>query len=174
MGSKTLLLYSTTDGQTVSICERIESELQKYSKVDVSPLDNSVNLKLDNYDQVIIGASIRYGKHKLELYEFIKSHKVELENKKNGFFSVNVVARKPNKNTPETNPYIKKFLDISLWQPQHIGVFAGKINYPKYRFLDKQMIRFIMYITKGPTDTNGTFEFTDWNQVDLFAQKFCT
>ena len=48
---------------------------------------------------------------------------------------------------------------------------CGKIDYPKYGFLDKQMIRLIMYITKGPTDTNGVYEFTDWKMVEKFTQN---
>ena len=169
---KTLLVYSTTDGQTTLICERIKTTLAKEQQVDIISLENSEDLKLKHYDQVIIGASIRYGKHKPELYEFIQSQKDELELKKNGFFSVNVVARKANKNSADSNPYIKKFLEIANWNPQNLAVFAGKLNYPKYRFFDKQMIRFIMFITNGPTDTNGIFEFTDWKQVDQFAFKF--
>ena len=39
-----------------------------------------------------------------------------------------MVARKPEKNTPETNPYMKKFLKISNWKPNKLGVFAGKVG----------------------------------------------
>ena len=172
MKKRTLLLYSTTDGQTFTICERIRSILTKNTEVDIVSLENLKNFDLTNYKQVIVGASIRYGKHKPELYEFVKAHKDELHSKINGFFSVNVVARKSTKNLPATNPYVRKFLKISSWKPKHIAVFAGKINYPKYGFLDKQMIRLIMLITKGPTDTKGVFEFTDWDQVDQFASNF--
>ena len=49
--------------------------------------------------------------------------------------------------------------------------FAGKIDYPKYKFLDKYAIKFIMWITKGPTDTSKVYEFTDWNRVKSFAEK---
>jgi len=95
-----------------------------------------------------------------------------LSAKINGFFTVNVVARKPLKNTPETNPYMQKFLKLSLWQPQQLAVFAGKIDYPKYSLFDRTMIRFIMWMTKGPTDLKGTFEFTDWGKVEAFGTHF--
>ena len=88
----------------------------------------------------------------------------------NAFFTVNVVARKPEKNQPDTNPYMLKFLRLVPWKPRRLGVFAGKIDYPKLGPLDRTIIRFIMWITKGPTDNSGTFEFTDWSQVDAFAQ----
>ena len=93
------------------------------------------------------------------------------EKKRSAFFSVNVVARKPEKNTPETNPYMKKFLKISNWKPDKLGVFAGKVNYPNYGFFDKYIIRLIMFITKGPTDTSKSFEFTDWSKVEDFARE---
>ena len=42
---------------------------------------------------------------------------------------------------------------------------------PKYNLLDKQMIRLIMWITKGPTDTSGIYEFTNWDDVDSFVKQ---
>ena len=42
---------------------------------------------------IVIGASIRYGKHNAKVYEFIKKNKKNFK-KKILFFSVNVVARK--------------------------------------------------------------------------------
>ena len=93
-----------------------------------------------------------------------------LDSKPNAFFSVNVVARKPGKNQPETNPYLRKFLKQISWQPKELAVFAGKIDYKKYRFLDRQIIRLIMRITKGPTDPEAVVEFTEWKQVETFGQ----
>ena len=52
-----------------------------------------------------------------------------------------------------------------------LGVFAGKVDYPKYNFLNKQIIRFIMFITKGPTDIKKTYEFTNWDNVKKFAKE---
>ena len=33
------------------------------------------------------------------------------------------------------------------------------------------MIRFIMWMGKGPTDPTGTFEFTDWDSVEQFGRE---
>jgi len=167
---KKLILYSTTDGQTLKICERIKTIVS--SEIDIVSLDNIKSIKLDLYDLVILGASIRYGKHKLEVSNFVLNNKEVLESKKTAFFSVNAVARKDNKNTPESNPYILKFLKQTNWKPDYVEVFAGKINYPKYNLIDKYIIRFIMWITKGPTNIKNVYEFTDWAKVDHFASKF--
>mgnify|MGYP001440035856 FL=1 len=168
--NKKLILYSTTDGQTLKICERIKTIVS--SEIDIVSLDNIKSIKLDLYDLIILGASIRYGKHKPEVSNFVLNNKKVLASKKTAFFSVNAVARKDNKNTPESNPYILKFLKQTYWTPDYVEVFAGKINYPKYNLIDKYIIRFIMWITKGPTNIKKVYEFTDWAKVDNFASKF--
>ena len=169
--SGSLIIYSSTDGQTKIICEKIKNFSKNSESIKLISLEEAHDFNLQSYEDIIIGASIRYGKHNKNLYKFISSNKETLEKKRSTFFSVNVVARKPEKNTPETNPYMKKFLKISNWKPDKLGVFAGKVNYPNYGFFDKYIIRLIMFITKGPTDTSKSFEFTDWSKVEDFAKE---
>ena len=164
---RSLITYSTVDGQTKIISEKIAA-FASHSEVDVLPISDQINL--DNYKTIIIGASIRYGKYRKEVYSFVEDNIQILNMKENAFFSVNVVARKPEKSTPNTNPYLKKFLSNIKWEPKNLGVFAGKIEYPKYKFIDKYAIKFIMWITKGPTDTSKTYEFTNWQAVEDFAR----
>ena len=169
--SSTLIIYSSTDGQTKLICDKIKKTIENNNQIEIISLKKIKETNLLSYEQIIIGASIRYGKHHSDLYKFIKFNKKILEEKKNAFFSVNVVARKPEKNTPQTNPYIKKFLKISDWQPDRLAVFAGKVDYPRYNFFDKHIIRFIMFMTKGPTNTLNSYEFTEWTKVEDFAKE---
>lgn len=169
-----LIIYSTTDGQTLEICKRILSSLHVDDTSKIVHISKAKEHDLTQFDKIIIGASIRYGKHKPELYKFIEENSSLLENKDSAFFSVNVVARKPEKNTPETNPYMQKFLNLSRWKPKRLAVFAGKIDYPKYGFIDKHMIRLIMWITKGPTDIKNTYEFTNWDDVNNFSNRLNT
>ena len=169
--SSFLIIYSTSDGHTKIICQRIKNFLNDGNLVELLSLEDAKKFNISNFEKVIIGASIRYGKHSKELYKFINLNKNILNQKKSAFFSVNVVARKPDKNTAETNPYIRKFLKISKWKPNRIRVFAGKVDYPNYKFFDKYIIKFIMFITKGPTDTSQSYEFTDWSKVDNFSEE---
>jgi menaquinone-dependent protoporphyrinogen oxidase len=169
--AKVLLLYSTTDGHTVEICKRLASVIETAGDtVDIENLKDGPTLEGREFDKIVIGASIRYGKHQALVYEFIKDNQSTLEAHPNALFSVNVVARKPEKNTPETNPYLQKFLRQIDWQPQNLGVFAGRIDYPSLGPFDRTMIRFIMWMTKGPTDPTAVVEFTDWDKVDEFGR----
>ena len=169
--SGSLIIYSSTDGQTKIICEKIKNFSKNSESIKLISLEEASDFNLQPYEDIIIGASIRYGKHNRDLYKFITLNKEVLEKKRSAFFSVNVVARKPEKNTPETNPYMQKFLKISNWKPDKLGVFAGKVDYPKYGFFDKYIIQLIMLITKGPTDTSRSFEFTDWSKVEDFTKE---
>ncbi len=135
---KTVILYSTVDGQTQAICQRIGQVLaESGEQTSLVNLASMTPEQLVDVDKVVIGASIRYGKHRPELFKFVEQHKDLLDSKLTSFFTVNVVARKALKNTPETNPYMQKFLTLSAWTPKMLGVFAGKIDYPRYRFFDK-------------------------------------
>ena len=167
----TLIIYSSTDGHTKTICNRLINFLKDGDDTKISSLEEAKKFDLSKFNKIIIGASIRYGKHSKELYKFVNLNKDILNQKQSVFFSVNVVARKPEKSMPDTNPYIKKFLKISKWKPKKIGVFAGKVDYPSYGFFDKYIIKLIMFITKGPTDTSQSYEFTDWSKVDEFAKE---
>ena len=166
-----LILFSSTDGHTIKIGRRLQGIVGRnghqatlVSIADAPPPD------LDAYDKIVIGASIRYGKHSRLVLDFINSHRQLLERKPNAFFSVNIVARKPEKSDPETNPYLRKFLCQIAWRPRHLAVFAGKLDYPKYGMFDRFMIRLIMLITHGPTDPATVVEFTDWKKVEAFGQ----
>ena len=167
-----VLIYSTVDGHTLEICERLRDIVEgEGHQVTLRELNESSQIDLQPFDRVVIGASIRYGKHRPDVARFIDANQAALEAKKGAFFSVNAVARKPEKRTPETNPYARKFLEAIAWKPDLVAIFAGKIDYPSYGFVDKTMIRFIMWMTKGPTDPTGTFEFTDWDAVQSFGRK---
>ncbi|OGR01665.1 MAG: protoporphyrinogen oxidase [Deltaproteobacteria bacterium RIFOXYD12_FULL_50_9] len=169
--AKILIIYSTTDNHTREICRRLRQVIEQQAHiVTLLSIDDEPNMELQLFDKVVLGASIRYGRHSRQVYEFIKRNEQILDSKPNAFFSVNVVARKPDKNQPATNPYLKKFLKQISWRPKELAVFAGKIDYQKYSFWDRLMIRVIMWMTKGPTDPKTVVEFTNWTQVETFGR----
>ena len=167
---ETLIIYSTTDGQTIRICNKL-IEKNFINNVKLCSIDEAVKEDLKNYKKIIIGASIRYGKHNPDVLNFVKKNINVLNKVKTAFFSVNVVARKKEKNTPSTNPYVIKFIKQTDWKPTNVGVFAGKVDYPSYRFFDKYIIKFIMWLTKGPTDISKSYEFTNWSEVEKFGEE---
>ncbi len=167
-----LIAYSTTDNHTQRICERIRRMVEEQGQsVVMTTINDAMEMNLESFNKIVIGASIRYGKHHPQVHKFVRKNQRWLESRPSAFFSVNLVARKPDKNDPETNPYMQKFLQQVSWQPRMLAVFAGKINYPKYNFWDRLIIRLIMWMTKGPTDPKAIVDFTDWHKVEEFGRQ---
>jgi menaquinone-dependent protoporphyrinogen oxidase len=166
-----LIIYSTTDGHTRKIGQRLVQVIEQQNHhVTLIPITDAEHVELAAFDKLIVGASIRYGKHGKAVNDFISRHEQVLANKPSAFFSVNLVARKPEKCQPETNPYMQKFLQQIRWQPRALAVFAGKIDYQLYHFWDKQIIRLIMLMTHGPTRSDVAIEYTNWDQVEAFGK----
>lgn len=170
--AKALFLYSSREGQTKKILNYIKEEMAEFD-CDIRDLHTVGDVDFAQYDKVLIGASIRYGHLNKKLYQFIERNLTQLQSNKVAFFCVNLTARKEDqgKDTPEGSAYIKTFLKKSQWQPSLIGVFAGALYYPRYNFFDRTMIRFIMTMTGGETDTSKEVEYTNWQKVSLFTEK---
>ena len=174
MKVKTVILYSSVDGQTLKICNKLRDIYQQNNQqAELISIDDFTE-DVTHYDRLIIGASIRYGVHNKKIIDFINTNKKQLDSIKTAFFSVNLVARKPEKNTPETNPYVIKFFKTIDWTPTIVTVFAGKLDYKKYPFFDRIMIQFIMWMTKGPTNTSAEIEYTNWDKVTEFGTQLKT
>jgi len=128
MKNKIGILYATVDGQTLKISNELKEVLtQNGNTVEIYSIDD-FDKAIDSFDKFIIGSSIRYGKHNSKIIEFIKTHKDQLEKTKTAFFSVNLVARKSEKNTPETNPYFIKILKEVDWKPYKAQFLREKLT----------------------------------------------
>ena len=169
MERKIGIIYSTVDGQTLKICKRLNTYfIDNQIQTELYSID-TFNSSLSEFHTLVIGASIRYGIHNEKISQFIQSNKNRLGEINTAFFSVNLVARKENKNLASTNPYLLKFLKKTEWKPDFLDVFAGKLDYKSYPFFDRIMIKLIMKFTNGPTKTDEPIEYTDWKRVDALA-----
>lgn len=169
-----LIAYSTVDGHTLTICQRLAAQLEAIGhRVVLQRIVDAGDDAVDpaSFDSVVVAASIRYGHHRPAVHAFVRRHRATLERLPSAFFSVNVVARKPHRDQPGSNPYVRKFMRATGWQPTLVDVFAGRIDYALYGPLDRTLIRFIMWLTRGPTDPRATVEFTDWARVEAFGRR---
>ena len=166
-----LMLYHGVYGQSRKISEFVRDQLAANGHTAVvRPLAEGAADAAD-FDAIVIGASIRHGKHNPLVMDFVRAQLGLLESKPSVFFSVSLVARKPHKNTAETNPYVRAFLAKSPWKPRLVGVFGGVLDYQRYGPFDRHVIRLIMKINGGPTDLGKSTEFTNWDEVGRFAGR---
>jgi len=171
MNRKILLLCSSTDGHTRKICNRLRLQwLEAGEVVTLVSIEDEEDESPAGYDLAVVGARIRYGNTDRRVIAWANEHAAQLNAMPSAFFSVNIVARKPGKDRAGTNPYVQKFLRRVSWKPTMLDVFAGKLDYPIYTPVDRAVIRFIMWLTHGPTSPDAVVEFTDWQRVDSFGQ----
>lgn len=171
---KALLICSSTDGQTRKICERLRQMLQDEGhEVALTMIEQAGELSPAGFDLAVVGARIRYGRTDARVIDYANRHAAALNAAPSAFFSVNIVARKPDQSRPESNPYVQAFLRRVAWRPRLVEVFAGKLDYPRYGACDRMMIRFIMWLTDGPTAPDAVVEFTDWSRVQAFGRALC-
>lgn len=166
----TLVLYSSVDGQTLKIINHIKQSI--LGDVTILNIDDNPHIDLSLYQKVLVGASIRYGNFRPNIIKFVNKHKQQLDAVSNAFFVVCLTARKPEKAIPENNAYMKKFDQLSEWQPQLKGVFAGALLYSRYNWWQTLLIQLIMKMTGGSTDKTQDLELTDWQKVDIFSKEF--
>lgn len=105
--ARTLILYHSGYGHTRKISERVARVMSEAGEaVETRALLNDdgdcTGDELAAFDTIVIGASIRNGKHQPAVIEFINRHRELLRSRNGVFFSVNLVARKPGKDTPGT------------------------------------------------------------------------
>lgn len=167
-----LLLYSSRFGQCKRIANTLAQELTPLGCIcEVLNIeeDSTLEKAIDKYDCVIITASIRYGYYHKKVGIFVQKHLQALQNTLDVFIPVNLVARKPERRTLESNSYVRKFLEKTAWKPKLLNIQPGALNYPAYNFIDRMMIKLIMKMTKGETDTTKSIDYTDWNEIKAYA-----
>lgn len=170
-----LIVHASRFGQGVAIAEALARRLEPAGWTSrLARVQDVLEAGVAGHRAVVVVASIRYGHFDRAVHALVARHAPALGQAASVFVSVNLTARKPDKRTPQTNAYTRKFLAFSArhgWRPDLCEVVAGALRYPRYGWFDRRMIQFIMRLTGGETDTSREVEYTDWAQVEVLADR---
>jgi menaquinone-dependent protoporphyrinogen oxidase len=166
------LYYATRDGQSRRIAEHMSRSMAAEG-VLAEPRDvaNTRPADLAAASVVVLVAAVRYGRHLPEAERFLAAYRSLASPPPLALASVSLVARKPGKTTAQDNPYLRKVIARHKLSPAVAAAFAGRLEYRRCGWLDRQIIRLIMLLTGGPTAPDTCVEFTSWPAVDEFAVK---
>ncbi|QDX39356.1 flavodoxin domain-containing protein [Salarchaeum sp. JOR-1] len=169
--SSVLILYGTGEGQTAKIAERIATTISERghetNAVDVQ--DRPEPFLLDEYDAVLVGASIHVGKQQDAVRDFVTENRDTLAGMPSAFFQVSLSSASAEKQG-EAAGYVESFITETGWHPDRIGQFGGALRFSEYGFLKRLMMKQIAKDLLNDVErTNGDVEFTDWDAVDAFA-----
>ena len=166
--------YATRDGQAQRIAEHICRKLNDAGRQAVAcnllpALPASAELAAAPL--IVLVAAVRYGKHLPEVDRFLATYRTLPTPPPLALASVNLTARKPGKTTSSGNAYLRKAIARHQLAPALAVAFAGRLDYRRYSWRDRQIIRFIMLLTGGPTDPDTCIEYTSWDAVEDFAAQ---
>jgi menaquinone-dependent protoporphyrinogen oxidase len=69
---------------------------------------------------------------------------------------------------------VDEFLARTGWKPGESTSFAGALRYRKYNPVIRLLMRLIVGMAGGETDTSRDYEYTDWQAVERFAVRFAS
>nr|WP_305148927.1 flavodoxin domain-containing protein [Halobellus inordinatus] len=166
-----MILYGTGEGQTAKIAERIATTVSErgheVSAIDVH--DRPDPFTLEEYDAVVVGASIHVGKHQDEVRDFVTENRGALSGIPTAFFQVSLSSANEEKRE-EAAGYVESFVTETGWHPDRIGQFGGALRFSEYGFLKRLMMKQIAKdLLAEDRKPKGDIEFTDWDAVDAFA-----
>ena len=170
----TAIYYATHDGHARRIAEHIYNRLAPSGTV--GPPQNVAVARptaadLSTASLVVLVAAVRYGKHLPQADSFLAAYGSLPAPPPLALASVSLTARKPEKTTAAGNAYLRKSIARHRLAPALAVAFAGRLDYRRYTWRDRAIIRFIMLLTGGPTDPATSIEYTSWPAVDEFADR---
>lgn len=170
-----LVLYASKFGQTQKISNFICDEILKLGHTaTLLSIDDAFRSPIYNdYDSVIIGAPLYGGRFPNAIKKWIKTHRNDLYKRDCAFFAVCLsVLEKDKKTQIELKSRLMRFFDICQWSPQRWQIFAGALNYSKYNFFYKFLLKRILKEKGGDTDSSKDYDYTDWPAVSFFVSEF--
>ena len=173
--ARILILYSTVEGHTARIAERIARRLEGKGHVAAIHLLDAGASRLPDLaacDAVMVGASIHYGRHPRILRTLVRGQCAALAGRPSALFSVSLSAGGPGAKPAAAQRYLDRFLRETGWRPPLSASFAGALQYSKYGPLKRLVMICFVGLAGGNTDTSRDYEYTEWNAVERFADDF--
>lgn len=174
MTQRVLVLYGTTDGQTAKIADAIGGAL-RHAGVHAEVLNAArhQNVRPDDFDAVIVAASIHAGGYQRAVVRWVRAHAADLNRRPTAFVSVclGVLQHDPAVDR-DLDAIAERFFAKTDWHPTETKVVAGALRYTEYGWWKRRIMRNIAAKAHGDTDTSRDFEYTDWTDLAAFTQQF--
>ena len=168
---RAVIIYSSRNGQTRRICERMAAATRAYGLethlFELSEVRDDIVLHAA--DVVVLAGPVYFDRHPRALVRFATAHRTALARVRSFFVSVSGAARSPEGRGVAAD-YARKFLGLTGWAPDRVECVAGGEPYTKYGWLTRWfMVRHHRKMGQI-VDPSRDYEFTDWTQVDRIAR----
>lgn len=170
-----LVVYGTTEGQTRKIAESIATALRARG-VEVELVDSAAKraaLVEPVYAAAIVCGSLHRHRYQTSLLRFVKDNKAWLAGMPAAFVSVSLTAGlKDDRSRGELREIAEAFFRKTGWTPAITQHVAGALQYSKYAYFKRSIMKLIAKRQGGNTDTSRDHEYTDWDALTRFVESF--
>ena len=168
-----LIVYGTTEGQTRKIAAwtatHIRERGHRVELRDSAALES--DLKLGFFNAFIVAASVHQERHQDTITNFVFAHHELLNTKPSAFISVSLSAVLEGEKT-EAQKYVDRFVSVMGWQPRMTLLLGGALRFTEYDYFQEQIVKFIVMKRSGDASPERDHEFTDWNALADFVNRF--
>ena len=165
---KIAIIYASTEGQTRKIAHHAEDFLQgEGHSVTLRHATDAGDLRLGEFDAVILAASVHGGKYQAELVAYAKDHASALNQVASMFLSVSLGAAGDDaEEWSALRSYVDDLNSDTGWTPDQVEHVAGAFKFTEYDFFRYWAMRW-MESKRDPSAPAGEDrEYTDWDGLD--------
>lgn len=168
-----LIAYGTSEGQTRKIANFVASRIRElgHEAVTHDTADYLGELRLEDFDRMIVAGSVHERGHQEGLELFVLSYRQILEARPTMFLSVSLSAAFED-GCGEANGYVEKFLDSTGWKPTRRLLVAGALRHGEYGYYKKMIVKHQVLKDHALTNPETDQEFTDWNALEKAVVDF--
>jgi menaquinone-dependent protoporphyrinogen oxidase len=170
------IAYATRHGHTAKIAKYLAAAVRR-AGLDAQLLDTDKPPRaphLERVDTVVVAAPIHAGGYLPSTVQWVRAHVVELNAIPTAFCSIGLaVASRTTDGRAQTQPIVEAFQRETGWRPGRTELVAGALQYTKYNFMVRFVMRRIAAANGGDVDTSRDYEYTDWGALDRFAAEVC-
>ena len=167
-----LIVYGTTEGQTRKIAEwtatRIHDGGHQVQLRDSAAVADS---DFETFKAFIVAASVHQQHHQETITDFVIAHRELLNARPSAFISVSLSAVLDGGQT-DAQKYVDGFISITGWQPRMTLLLGGALRSTEYDYFQEQIVKFIVLKDRSATSPARNHEFTDWNALADFVDRF--
>jgi menaquinone-dependent protoporphyrinogen oxidase len=170
---RVLIVFATRHGQAAKVAKRLALVAGNISGVQCTTCDLSIeaNPSVTEFDGVIVVGSVRFGKHPRPVVRFLKRYYDALGSKHAALVSVSNASASPAGHD-EASEYVARLLQQVHWLPSAVEYVAGAVPFSRYGRFTRWLILRTARQKGLDLDPARDYEYTDWDAVDEFAQRF--
>ena len=167
---KILVVYGSTYGQTERVARRMAGILKDAGHaVETHRGDELPDaLPLGDYDGFLVAASVLMGHHQKYIRDWVRRYAALLNAAPSAFVSLCGAGRGDRR---QAQAYIDALLHETGWCPDVAQSFTGAVAYTRYGWWYRWYLKRISRRKGLPTDTSRDWDFTEWSEVERFAEK---